>query len=265
MTAPLMSQREMLCGVAFDVCTEAEAVAAVLRASRAGRGGWVVTPNVDIMRALQRDQSLRRLVADADLVVADGMPLIWASRLAGRPLPERVAGASLIWSLTAGAAAAGRSIYLLGGAEGVPERAANALAVYGPGVVVAGGYSPPMGFDQLPDGYEEVRRRLADAAPDIVFCGFGFPRQERLIAYLREFFPQTWFVGCGAALAFAAGDLRRAPKWMQRFGTEWCYRLLTEPRRLARRYLVDDLPHAVRLFSMVLFERIDRNRRQSRL
>jgi N-acetylglucosaminyldiphosphoundecaprenol N-acetyl-beta-D-mannosaminyltransferase len=182
------------------------------------------------------------------------MPLVWASRLAGTPLPERVTGASLIWSLTEAAGAAGRSVYLLGGAAGVPQRAARALSEIGG--IIAGAYSPPMGFDRQPDGYEEVRRRLIEAGPEIVFCGFGFPKQEHLIASLRDSLPGTWFIGCGAAVAFAAGDVPRAPEWMQRHGVEWCYRLVAEPRRLARRYLVDDLPYAVRLLTGVLLERV---------
>jgi N-acetylglucosaminyldiphosphoundecaprenol N-acetyl-beta-D-mannosaminyltransferase len=258
MPAPMALPRRLLHGVAFNVSTEAEVVAAIVQAISDGHGGWVVTPNVDIMRAMDRDPSLRRLVAGAEVVVADGMPLIWASRLAGTPLPERVTGASLIWSLSAAAGAAGRSVYLLGGAEGVPERAGHALSEKGG--IIAGAFSPPMGFEKQPGGYQEVRRRLADAAPEIVFCGFGFPKQEHLIAYLREFFPSTWFVGCGAAVAFAAGDVPRAPVWMQRHGVEWCYRLIAEPRRLARRYLVDDLPYAARLLAGVLLERL-RNRK----
>ncbi|HEY0472461.1 MAG TPA: WecB/TagA/CpsF family glycosyltransferase [Kribbella sp.] len=254
MRAPLTLPRQLLRGVAFNVSTEAEVVAAIVQASSDGHGGWVVTPNVDIMRAIDRDRSLLELVAGADVVVADGMPLVWASRLAGTPLPERVTGASLIWSLTEAAGAAGRSVYLLGGAAGVPQRAARALSEIGG--IIAGAYSPPMGFDRQPDGYEEVRRRLIEAGPEIVFCGFGFPKQEHLIASLRDSLPGTWFIGCGAAVAFAAGDVPRAPEWMQRHGVEWCYRLVAEPRRLARRYLVDDLPYAVRLLTGVLLERV---------
>jgi N-acetylglucosaminyldiphosphoundecaprenol N-acetyl-beta-D-mannosaminyltransferase len=259
MAVPLMPVRKVLRGVAFDCCTEAEAVEAIVQAIEEGQGGWVVTPNVDIMRALDRDPLLRELVAGADLVVADGMPLIWASRLAGDPLPERVTGASLIWSLTAAAGAKQRSVYVLGGAEGVPERACAVLSGPEVGGLVVGGYSPPLGFDRLPGGYEEIRRRLTEAAPDIVFCGFGFPKQERLIVNLRDAFPHTWFIGCGAAVDFAAGDVRRAPRWMQDRGLEWCYRLAAEPRRLAHRYLVDDVWFALRLLGTVAFGRVVRS------
>jgi len=175
------------------------------------------------------------------------MPLVWASRLRGDPLPERVAGASLIFTLSAAAAASGKSVYLLGGAPGVPARAAGALARRYRGLLVAGVNSPPFGFDREPGGIEAVAARLARAKPDIVFVGLGFPKQERVIAALAPGLPAAWFIGCGAAIAFAAGTLPRAPHWMQPLSLEWIYRLISEPRRLIRRYLVHDLPFALRL------------------
>jgi len=148
------------------------------------------------------------------------MPLLWAARLRGEPLVERVAGASLIFSLTEAAARHGRSIYLLGGKPGVPDRAGERLRRRYPGLVVAGTDSPPYGFETTSAGVETVRRRLVAAAPDIVYVGLGFPKQERLIAQLAPSFPATWFVACGAAIPIAAGVSRRAPRWMQRSGLE---------------------------------------------
>ena len=116
-------------GVEFDALTEEQVVARVMEGLRIGRGGWIVTPNVDICRQVSRDAEARALVGRASVVVADGMPLVWASRLGGEPLPERVTGASLIFSLSAAAAAGGRSVYLLGGEPGVPDKAAAELPV----------------------------------------------------------------------------------------------------------------------------------------
>jgi N-acetylglucosaminyldiphosphoundecaprenol N-acetyl-beta-D-mannosaminyltransferase len=231
----------LVAGIEFDALTEEQVVARVTDGLRAGRGGWVVTPNVDICRRVSRDAKARDLVRRASIVVADGMPLVWAARLRGDPLPERVTGASLIFSLSAAAAAGGWSVYLLGGDPGVPERAAAELARRYPGLRVAGTDAPPSGF-----GLDEVRGRLAAAKPDVVFAGLGFPKQERVIAALAPGLPGVWFVGCGAAIAFAAGALPRAPRWMQDSGLEWAWRLLSEPRRLAGRYAAD-LPFAVRL------------------
>jgi len=236
-------------GLDFDALSEQQVVARIIADSDDGRGGWVVTPNIDICRQLRRDPAARELISRASLVVADGMPLVWASRLRGDPLPERVAGASLIFTLSAAAAASGKSVYLLGGAPGVPARAAGALARRYRGLRVAGFHSPPFGFDREPGGIEAIAARLARAKPDIVFVGLGFPKQERLIAALAPGLPAAWFIGCGAAIPFAAGALPRAPRWMHPLGLEWAYRLISEPRRLFRRYLVDDVPFALRLLA----------------
>jgi len=234
-------------GVDFDALSERQVVARIIGDSNDGRGGWVVTPNIDICRQLRHDPAARALVSGASLVVADGMPLIWASRLRGDPLPERVAGASLIFTLSEAAAASGKSVYLLGGAPGVPARAAAALGRRYPGLMVAGVHAPPFGFDREPGEIEAIAARLARAKPDIVFVGLGFPKQERVIAALAPGLPAAWFIGCGAAIPFAAGTLPRAPHWMQLLGLEWIHRLITEPRRLFHRYLVNDVPFALRL------------------
>ncbi|MGH3737277.1 MAG: WecB/TagA/CpsF family glycosyltransferase [Micromonosporaceae bacterium] len=251
-------RRVELGGVAFHPMREAEAVRYVIAALERGEGGTVVTPNVDILRQVRRDPAAGHLVRSASLVLADGMPVVWASHLARSPLPARVAGSDLIWSLCAAAAAAGRSIYLLGGAPGAPsvsQRAAESLVDRYPGLTVAGADSPPYGFDAQPEGVAPVVAAALAADPDIVFVGLGFPRQERLITHLAAALPGTWFVGCGASLAFAAGEVRRAPRWMRRTGLEWLHRLASEPRRLFRRYVVHDLPYAARLLTSALVRR----------
>src|ERR1700678_1971002 len=167
-------------GVDFDALSERQVVARIIGDSGDGRGGWVVTPNIDICRQLRRDPAARELISGASLVVADGMPLVWASRLRGDPLPERVAGASLIFMLSEAAAASGKSVYLLGGAPGVPARAARALALRYRGLLVSGVDAPPAGFEREPGEFAAVRKKLAEARPDIVFVGLGFPKQERV-------------------------------------------------------------------------------------
>jgi len=248
--------RAPLAGMELDRMTEAEVVASVLEALDQHRGGWVATPNVDICRAAHRDPQLAAVMADASLSVPDGMPLIWATRLRGDKLPERITGASLIFSLSEAAAASGRTVYYLGGLTGVPEAAAARLGDRYPGLKVAGTDSPPFGFDKTAEGVAAVRARLEASAPDIVFVGLGFPKQEKLITALSPALPRTWFVACGAAIPFAAQALPRAPVWMQHSGLEWAFRLLSEPRRLARRYLIDDLPFAVGLLTSCAAQRL---------
>ncbi len=237
-------------GLDFDLLGEEQVVARITWELAEGRGGRVVTANVDICRQVSRDHSARDLVRSASLVVADGMPLVWAARLRGYLLPGRVTGSSLIFALSAAAATHGRSVYLLGGAPGVPEQAAEQLARRYPGLRIAGTDSPPVGFDRRPCELAAVRSRLEEARPDIVYVGLGFPKQERVIAAIAPGLPGAWFIGCGAAIPFAAGALPRAPYWMQRLGLEWTHRLVSEPRRLFRRYVVDDLPFAAWLIVM---------------
>lgn len=248
-----------IAGINLDRLSEAEVIEHVISASKNGNGGWVATPNVDIFRRAERDPAARALLAKASLRVPDGMPLIWAARLSGQSLPERVTGSSLIFSLTAAAATSGRSIYLLGGEPGVPESAAAELSRRYPGVKIVGTAAPPIGFDEDLGQVAEIRDRLLAADPDIVYVGLGFPKQERLIATLASGPPRTrtWFVGCGAAIPMAAGMLPRAPTWMQQAGLEWLFRLITEPGRLSGRYLVD-APYAVRLLTSCAVARIRR-------
>jgi N-acetylglucosaminyldiphosphoundecaprenol N-acetyl-beta-D-mannosaminyltransferase len=137
-------------GVPIDPLTEEEVVSRVRAELRAGRGGWIATPNVDHLRHAARDSGLARLIRSAHISVADGAPVVWAARIAGRPVPARVTGADLLWSLSAAAAEDGFSVYLLGGEPGVPERAAAALRRAYPHLEVAGTCSPPRGFEKDP-------------------------------------------------------------------------------------------------------------------
>ncbi|MGP3931399.1 WecB/TagA/CpsF family glycosyltransferase [Nonomuraea sp. KM88] len=243
-------------GVEVDALTEDDVVAWVAGELESGRGGRIVTPNVDICRAAVADPALNDLVCSAELVVADGMPLVWAARLQGTPLPQRVTGADLIWSLSRSAARHGWPVYLLGGPHGVARKAAAELTSRFPRLRVCGAHGPPYGFDATTEGRESVLRRVVAARPRLVFAGLGFPRQDRLIADLRHELPGTWFLGCGAAIGFAAGTVARAPEWMRRAGLEWAFRLAVEPGRLARRYMVDDLPFAARLLGGSLIARV---------
>jgi exopolysaccharide biosynthesis WecB/TagA/CpsF family protein len=404
--------RVHLDGTGIDRITEDEVVAVVRESLAHGRGGRIITPNVDILRRASADPGVRRHLDDADLIVADGMPLVWASRLGGSPLPERVAGSSLIWSLSEGLGRDARSIFIIGGtpaapatsatpattatrdtsaaggtpaASGTPAtvgtratatgtaaatgtapgrgpahrrtsraagppappgqapagshrrlsdaettvetsredpvpaaeshtgvrppegrgagartatkvrtvgrtvdrdrtrrsdssgvtsaavkaalgavaavkaariagkdgaaRAADRLTDAFPGLRIAGTLSPDYGFEEDEATYADFCATVVAARPDLVFVGLGFPKQELVIERLRPHLPNSWFVGCGAAVNFVAGDIERAPLWMQRTGLEWAHRLGIEPRRLAGRYLRHDAPYALRLLA----------------
>lgn len=241
--------RVWMAGVPIDRLTTAQVVDRILADLGRGRGGWVVTPNVDVLRKAAHDPDVRALVNRADLLLADGMPVVWASRWRGEPVPERVAGSTLLWSLCAGAAATGASVFLLGGNPGVADAAGAALVSAIPDLRVVGSHCPPMGFERSPARMADIVAQLDACRPDIVLCGLSFPKQERLIAMLRDRFPSTWFLGLGMGLTFASGMAVRSPQWMQDAGLEWLHRLWREPRRLFVRYVVHDVPFAVGLLS----------------
>lgn len=228
-----------LMGVSFDALSERETIEVVLQALANGRGGWLCPINLDVLRQIKAAPTIEALVAQADLRVGDGMPLIWANRIAGGiRLPERVAGSTLVRTLSHACASAQRSIFLLGGNPGVADRAAQQLQAERPDLNVAGTYSPPFGFESDPAALEELKAVLSDRAPDVVFLALGFPKQDRLALQLRKAHPTKWFVSCGISLSFVAGDIHRAPQKLQRAGLEWVHRLVQEPRRLAPRYLL---------------------------
>jgi len=226
---------------------EQQVISYILDQMNAGRGGVVVTPNLDHLRRYCRDLSFGALIAEADLVVADGMPLVWASRLQGTPLPERVPGSNLISSLSAAAGAQGRSVFLLGGDVGTAEGAARTLKQKYPGVRIAGTHFPPFGFQNSPKEMGAIIQVLSEARPDIVYVALGSPKQEKLIARLRPILPGAWWIGVGNSFSFLAGHVKRAPIWMQRIGMEWLHRLMQEPRRLFKRYLIVGVPFAASL------------------
>lgn len=227
----------------------------VLAALKAGRGGRIVTANLDILRQCVHDDDLAAMVRAADLVVADGAPLVWASRILHKPLPERVAGSDLIWTLSARAAQAGRSIYLLGGSPGAAEAAAERLVEADPALRVAGLDCPPLGFERDPERVAAVVGRVAAARPDIVYVGLGFPKQEHIIAELASTDLATWYMGVGVSIDFVAGHVRRAPRWTHVLGLEWAYRLYREPRKLFSRYVIHGVPFAARLLAWALVTR----------
>lgn len=244
-----------LMGLEFAALSEHDTINHVLEGLAAGRGGQICTANLDVLRQWRASAEVRRLVSCADLVVADGMPLIWAGELQGSPLPERVAGSTLIVTLTAAAAQVGASIFLLGGNPGTAEVAGRRLCELTPGLRVGGTLCPPFGFEDHPECLEQIEQALRRAAPDIVYVGLGFPKQERLIVELRRRMPESWFVGVGISFSFLAGEVLRAPVMVQRLGLEWLHRLVQEPGRLYRRYLLQGLPFMFELLLSVLASR----------
>ena len=242
-----MSEPVVLMGLELANLDEQQVTERVLDDVVSGCGGWLINPNVDVLRQAANDLDLMELSRRASLAVADGMPLIWASRLQGTPLVERVPGRQLIWTLCRGASSRGVSVFLLGGESGVAAEAAAALTQEIPNLSVVGTHCPPHGFEDDECYMNAIVTQLDSVRPGVVFCGLGFPKQERLMSFLAARFPSMWFIGSGATLTMAAGRVRCAPKWMQRLGLEWLFRLVQEPKRLFSRYVIHDVPFACRL------------------
>jgi N-acetylglucosaminyldiphosphoundecaprenol N-acetyl-beta-D-mannosaminyltransferase len=245
-----------LMGLPVSVVSERETIDYVLAGLGEGRGGWIVTANLDILRQLHGSAELFELASSADLIVADGMPLVWAGALQGSPLPERVAGSALITSLTAAVAEAGASIFLLGGNPGTADGAVTQLTKLIPNADFAGTLCPPFGFDDDPKWLDRIEWSIRESGADVVYVALGFPKQERVIVELRARMPYLWLVPCGISFSLMAGEIYRAPALARRLGLEWTFRLAQEPKRLYRRYLVEGIPFFLELLWSAVMTRL---------
>jgi N-acetylglucosaminyldiphosphoundecaprenol N-acetyl-beta-D-mannosaminyltransferase len=226
--------------------TTPEVVEAVFSALARGEGGRVATVNVEFLQRAAEDPALAALYQGSEIRVADGMPVLWLARIAGAPLPERVAGSDLVWRFAERAAREGRSLFLLGGDAGVAERAAEILRERVPGTRIAGLAAPRISSPPSAAELAALQSQLCAAAPDLIYCAFGTPKQEQIAAALAKALPRSWWLGCGVSLSFIAGRVPRAPGWLQRLGLEWLHRTAQEPGRLAGRYLLRNLPFLAR-------------------
>lgn len=242
-----MSRCVSIMGAPIAAVTEGEAVNTIVDAAASHRGHWTITANLDHLRRYRSEPAARELIDEADMVLADGAPLVWASRLVGAALPERVAGSDIIWSISEAASQRDASVFLLGGDPGAADRAAKVLRDRFAGLEVVGTFCPPLGFEHDEQELARIEREVTDAAPQIIFVGLGFPKQDVLIKRLRRFLPGAAFIGVGISLSFVAGDVSRAPLWTRKLCLEWFYRLLQEPRRLLRRYVLEGVPFALQL------------------
>lgn len=202
------------------------------------RGGAVFTPNVDHVVTAEDDPIFRAAYAEASLSLPDGQALVWATRVLGTPVPEKVSGSDLVRPLLERAAAERWRVYLLGGAPGTAETVAARIERE-LGVEVAGLDAPRISLEGGPDE-AAVIERVRHARPDLVLVALGSPKQERFIGRARAALAPAVAMGVGASLDFLAGRVRRAPGWIAGAGLEWLFRLSLEPRRLAYRYLVKD-------------------------
>ncbi len=224
--------------VDIDIITFAHALDEIERLVIARQGGMVFTPNVDHIVNADSDVAFRNAYRAADLSLVDGQPLVWASRFLGTRLPEKISGSDLVLPLLGRAAKRGWRVYLLGAGPGVAEKAAMLLREkYHVNVV---GIDAPMVDVRDHAQNARIATLIRASRPDLVLVALGSPKQELFIHQVADELTPTVFIGIGASLDFMVGAVKRAPPWMSRAGLEWLYRFAREPRRMWRRYLVND-------------------------
>ena len=225
----------------IDNLTMAETLNEIDKLIQKKNCSYVVTPNVDHIVRLEKDEELQKVYKNASLILTDGKPLIWISKWYKTPIKEKISGSDLFPRVCQLAANKNDTMYLLGAAEGVADTAARNLMKKYPGLNIVGTYSPPFGFEKNEQEMNKIKTQIQDVHPDILIVGLGCPKQEKFMYYNCKELGVPISFGLGASIDFEAGNIKRAPKWMSNHGLEWLYRFSKEPKRLFKRYFVDDL------------------------
>ncbi len=245
-------------GILIDRLSRPEVLTRIDQFVQMRRPHQIVTVNADFLSIANREPDFVDLLNAAAISVPDGMPLIWLSRLLGKPLPERITGTDLLMDCAALAAAKGYRIFLLGAAPGVADALAVHLTTRFPGLQIAGTYSPPYFDGRNPEAEAAMVALVRATHPDMLFVAMGTPKQERWIFNHLAELNVPVSIGVGGVFNFVTGRIPRAPRLLQQLGLEWLFRLSLEPRRLWRRYLVDD---SRALVQAVAYSRGQRRRR----
>lgn len=225
----------------IDNLTMSEAIEEIDKLVISKKVSYVVTPNVDHIVKLEKDEEFKEIYKNADLILTDGMPLIWISKIKSTPIKEKVSGSDLFPKVCEMAAKKSYKIFLLGAEDGIAIKAAENLKAKYKGLKVVGTYSPKYGFEKNEDEIEEIINIINEAKPDILAVGLGAPKQEKFIYKYKDRLNVPVSLSIGASIDFEAGNINRAPLFMQKYGLEWFYRLYKEPKRMFKRYLIDDL------------------------
>jgi N-acetylglucosaminyldiphosphoundecaprenol N-acetyl-beta-D-mannosaminyltransferase len=231
-----MTKRINVLGVSISVLNLQAALQAIAGAIREKHKGYICVTGVHGVMEAQSDENFRRILNGAFLCTPDGMPMVWLGKIRGHAEMRRVYGPDLMLDVCAWSENSGAKHFFFGGADGVAELLAKKLKTKFPKMEIAGTFTPP--FRALNEiEIKNLREKISATQPDIFWVGLSTPKQEKFMA---EFLPKldaTLMIGVGAAFDFHSGRVKQAPRWMQRSGLEWLYRLGCEPRRLAGRYL----------------------------
>lgn len=249
------TRRPLVVGVPIDPIEMDEALERAMSAVRARSFMQICTVNLDFLVNARRDNSLRAILGESQMNLADGAPVVWLGRARGHEMRQRIAGADFASELMALAATEGTRVFLLGGENRSAFDAADCLRARYPDLQIAGVYEPPRASVDAMD-FDDIIRRLSDAEADILLVALGHPKQEKLIHRLRDRLPVSVAVGVGCTFDLIAGHRTRAPGWMQRHGLEWFFRLVHEPRRLFSRYVSDACWLMGVLVPLALYQRL---------
>lgn len=224
-----------------------EAIEAIEQMIADGSKHYTVAINADVVMKIENDTYLKKIVDEADMVIVDGQPLVWIAKHQGNPVKARISGSDLVPLLMEVAAEKGYTVYIIGGKDGIAEQAKNNLEAKHVCMKIVDTYAPPFGFEKDEAEIEKINEMISDAHPDLVIACFGCPKQEKWIYENYKKYDAKVSICAGATVDFLAGNVKRAPKWMSDKGLEWFYRFLQEPKRMFKRYFVDD----IKIFGLV--------------
>lgn len=225
----------------IDNLTMQETLKVIEELIQKNKNAYVVTPNVDHIVQLETNKELQAVYENASLILTDGKPLMWIAKWYGTPIKEKISGSDLFPLLCKMSAEKGYKMFFFGAAEGVAAKAAENLSERYKGLQVVGTYSPPYGFEKNQIEMDKIKEMVKKSAPDILIVGLGCPKQEKFMYYNWQNLGVPISFGLGASLDFEAGNVKRAPKWMANHGLEWLFRITQDPKRMAKRYLLNDM------------------------
>lgn len=237
-------------GLELAPITQSQLVDYIERHINANIRAFCVALNLDVLRVACDRPSYYRSLKTASIAYADGMPLVWLSRLEGADLPEKVTGSEVVNDLCRLSHEKGYRIFMLGAAEGVAERAKQKLESKLPDINIVGTYSPAPNELQSESASDNIINYIKSTGTQILFVALGAPKQEEWIVKNMHKFPNCIILPCGGSIDYIAGVQKTSPRWIANLGFEWLYRMLHNPGRLFRRYIVDDLP----FFGELLYE-----------
>lgn len=241
-------QKQQLLNTYVNNLTMSETIDAVEELIKSEKKSYVVAINVDVVIKIENDPYLKKIVDNADMVLVDGKPLVWISNFYGKPLKAKISGSDLVPLLCEEASKKQYSIFIIGGKEGVAEQAKQNLEKRLPGIRIVGTYAPTYGFEKNDAELNKINTLLSEAKPELLIACFGCPKQEKWIFENISKYDAKVSICAGATVDFLAGNIKRAPRWMSEHGLEWLYRFLQEPKRMFRRYFIDDM----KIFRLIL-------------